>query len=81
MIVPRPLSGCQIKAKIKDFLLMYHLFQYKHRFLPNFELKHFPDSAFTPCMGKNAVDFVGKNAIDFVGKNPALGNAYTTKNM
>ena len=32
-------------------------------------------------MGKNAVDFVGKNAIDFVGKNPALGNAYSTKNM
>ena len=32
-------------------------------------------------MGKNAMDFVGKNAIDFVGKNPALGNAYTTKNM
>ena len=32
MIMPRPLSGCQIKAKIKDFLLMYPLFQYKHWF-------------------------------------------------
>ena len=32
-------------------------------------------------MGKNVVDFVGKNAIAFVGKSPALGNAYTTKNM
>ena len=49
MIMPRPLLGCQIKAEIKDFLLMYRLFQYKNWFLPNFELKHFPDSAFTPC--------------------------------
>jgi hypothetical protein len=47
--MPHPLSGCQIKAEIKGFLLMYRLFQYKHWFLPNFELKHFPDSPFTPC--------------------------------
>jgi hypothetical protein len=43
MIIPRPLSGCQIKAEIKGFLLMYRLFQYKHWFFPNFELKDFPD--------------------------------------
>ena len=49
MIVPRPLSGCQIKAEIKGFLLRYCLFQYKHWFFPNFDLNHFPDSAFTPC--------------------------------
>ena len=29
--------------------MRYRLFQYKHWFLPNFELKHFPDSPFTPC--------------------------------
>ena len=31
-----------MKAEIKGFLLMYRLFQYKHWFLPNFELKYFP---------------------------------------
>ena len=49
MIMPRPLSGCQIKAKIKGFLLRYRLFQYKHWFLPIFELKDFPELTFTPC--------------------------------
>ena len=49
MIMPRPLSGCQIKAEIKGFLLRYRLFQFKHCFLPNFELKDFPDLPFTPC--------------------------------
>ena len=38
MIMPRPLSGCQIKAEIKGFLLRYCLFQCEHWFLPNFEL-------------------------------------------
>ena len=28
LIMPRPLSGCQIKAEIKGFLLMYRLFLY-----------------------------------------------------
>ena len=28
MIMPHPLSGCQIKAEIKGFLLMYRLFLY-----------------------------------------------------
>ena len=32
LIMPRPLSRCQIKAEIKDFLLKYHLFQYKQWF-------------------------------------------------
>ena len=32
-----------------SFLLRYHLFQYKHWFLPNFKLKDFPDLTSTPC--------------------------------
>ena len=28
LIMPRPLSGCQMKAEIKGFLLMYRLFLY-----------------------------------------------------
>ena len=50
MIMPRPLSGFQIKAEIKGFLLKYRLFQYKHWFFLNFELKDFPEYTFTPCM-------------------------------
>jgi hypothetical protein len=49
MIVPNPLSGCQIKAEIKGFLLKCRLFQCKHWILPNFELKDFPELTFTPC--------------------------------
>ena len=49
MVMPRPLSGCQIKAEIKGFLLVYRLFLYKHWFLPNFELKDFPEYTVTPC--------------------------------
>ena len=37
------LSRCQIKAEIKDFLLRYRLFQYKHWFFPNV-----PEYTFTP---------------------------------
>jgi hypothetical protein len=47
--MPRPLSGCQIKAEIKGFLLRYRLVHYKHWFLPIFELKDFPEYTFTPC--------------------------------
>ena len=50
LVKPCPLSGFQIKAEIKGFLLMYRLFQYKHWFLPNCELKDFPELTFTPCM-------------------------------
>ena len=46
------LSGCNIKAKIKGFLLVYRLFQCKHWFLPNLELKDFPDLTSTPCRHK-----------------------------
>ena len=28
LVVPRPLLGCQIKAEIQGFLLMYRLFLY-----------------------------------------------------
>ena len=37
LIMPRPLSGCQIKAEIKGFLLMYHLFLYYQWFSQNIE--------------------------------------------
>ena len=49
LIMPRPLLWCQIKAAIKGFLLRYRLLQCKHWFLPNFELKDFPELTFTPC--------------------------------
>ena len=50
LIMPRPLSGCQIKAETKGFLLVYRLFQCKHWFYPNFEVKDFPELTFTPCI-------------------------------
>ena len=37
LIMPRPLLGCQIKAEIKDFLLMYRLFLYYQWFFQNIE--------------------------------------------
>ena len=37
LIMPRPLLGCQIKAEIKGFLLMYHLFLYYQWFSQNIE--------------------------------------------
>ena len=58
MIMPRPLSGCQIKAEIKGFLLRHRLLFYQQWFLPNFDLKRFPDSPFTPC---NLVSGLGLN--------------------
>ena len=35
--MPRPFLGCQIKAEIKGFLLMYHLFLYYQWFSQNIE--------------------------------------------
>ena len=35
--MPNPLSGCQIKAEIKGFLLMYCLFLYYQWFFQNIE--------------------------------------------
>ena len=37
LIMPRPLSGCQIKAEIKGFPLMYRLFLYYKQFFQNIE--------------------------------------------
>ena len=37
LIMPRPLSGCQIKAEIQGFLLMYGLFLYHQWFFQNIE--------------------------------------------
>ena len=37
LIMPRPLSGCQMKAEIKGFLLMYRLFLYYLWFFQNIE--------------------------------------------
>ena len=50
LIMPCPLSRCQIKAVIKGFLLRHRLFQCKHCFLPNFELKDFSELTFTSCI-------------------------------
>ena len=35
LMMPRPLSGCQIKAEIQGFLLMYRLFLYHQWFFQN----------------------------------------------
>ena len=37
LIMPRPLLGCQIKAEIQGFLLMYRLFLYQQWFFQNIE--------------------------------------------
>jgi hypothetical protein len=37
LIMPRPLSGCQIKAEIQGFLLLYCFFLYQQRFFQNIE--------------------------------------------
>ena len=37
LMLPRPLSRCQIKAEIKGFLLMYRLFLYYLWFFQNIE--------------------------------------------
>ena len=37
LVMPRPLSGCQIKAEIKGFPLMYRLFLYYYWFFQNIE--------------------------------------------
>ena len=37
LMMPRPLSRCQINAEIKGFLLMYHLFLYYQWFSQNIE--------------------------------------------
>ena len=49
MIMPCPLSGCQIEAEIKGFLLRYRLFQLYQWFFQNISLNVFPDIAITPC--------------------------------
>ena len=47
--MPRPLLGCQIKAKIKGFLLRCRLFLYLQRFFQDIEFKKCIVWAFTPC--------------------------------
>ena len=37
LMMPRPFLGCQIKAEIKGFLLMYRLFLYQQWFFQNIE--------------------------------------------
>ena len=37
LMMPHPLSGCQIKAEIQGFLLMYCLFLYQQWFFQNVE--------------------------------------------
>ena len=49
LIMPRPLSGCQIKAEIKGFLLRYRLFQYQHWFFHNLEVSMILVLSDAPC--------------------------------
>ena len=49
MIMPRPLSGCQIKAEIQGFLLMYRLFQYQQWFFQDIERRWIPEMTSAPC--------------------------------
>ena len=49
MMMPRPLSGCQIKAEIQGFLLMYRLFQYQQWFFQDIERRWIPEMTSAPC--------------------------------
>ena len=49
LIIPRPLSGCQIKAEIKGFLLMYPLFLYYLWFFQNIERRWIPEMTSALC--------------------------------
>ena len=47
--------------RISGLFLKYRLFQYKHQFLPNFELKIFPDLTSTPCIQGPKFSFRNRN--------------------
>jgi hypothetical protein len=49
MMMPRPLSGCQMKAEIQCFLLMYGLFQYQQWFFQDIERPWIPEMTSAPC--------------------------------
>ena len=49
LIIPRPLLGCQIKAEIKGFLLMYGLIQYQQWFFQDIERHWIPEMTSAPC--------------------------------
>ena len=51
MVMPRPLSGCQIKAKIKDFLLRYRLLLYQQWFFQNLVVSRILEMTAAPCNG------------------------------
>ena len=57
---------------------MYRLFQYKHWFLPNFELKDFPDSPFTPCIG-NLIFFLGKTTTILAAARDLFGDIWRSR--
>jgi hypothetical protein len=52
MILPCQLSGCQIKAEIKGFFLVYCLFQYYQWFFHNFEVSKILEMTCAPCIIK-----------------------------
>ena len=59
---------------------MYHLLQYKHWFFPNFELKNFLDSRFTPCSRQkqeNSTDYISGSNSD--KKESARASVETNK--
>ena len=49
LVMPRPLSDCQIKAEIKGFLLRYRLFQYLQWFFHNLEASKILKMTSAPC--------------------------------
>ena len=48
MMMPRPLSGCQMKAEIQCFLLMYRLFQYQQWVCQDIERRWIPEMTSAP---------------------------------
>ena len=55
LIMPRPLSGCQIKAEIKGFLLRCRLFQYWQWFFHNLEVSRILVLSDAPCSSFNSL--------------------------
>ena len=67
MMMPRPLSGCQMKAEIQCFLLMYGLFQYQQWFSQDIERPWIPEMTSAPCRTFNS-DKLGGIAFTKISK-------------
>ena len=51
MIMPRSFLGCQNKAEIMGFFLVYRLFQYQQWFFHNLEVSKILEMTCAPCSG------------------------------